>query len=109
MSEAENKLRDRIRVALRRGEGNASFDELWQRAEAAHAASRRRYTRFAAAAAIIATVAVVVGIQARIGEPAYIDAAELLGSTSWSAPSDALMPDREFDIYQELPVLFEST
>ena len=35
--------------------------------------------------------------------------AELMDSTYWSAPSDVLLPDREFDIYQDLPELFEST
>jgi len=33
----------------------------------------------------------------------------LLGTTGWSAPSDSLMPDHQFDIYQDIPVLIEST
>jgi hypothetical protein len=42
-------------------------------------------------------------------EATYIEVAELLDSTYWFAPSDVLLPDREFDIYQDMPVLFEST
>jgi hypothetical protein len=41
--------------------------------------------------------------------PSYVEVADLMDSTYWSAPSDVLLPDREFDIYQDLPVLFEST
>ena len=39
----------------------------------------------------------------------YIELAELMGSTSWAAPSDVLMPEYEIDIYQDLPALMEST
>ncbi len=39
----------------------------------------------------------------------YIDVDELTASTCWLAPSDVLLPQRQFDIYRELPVLFEST
>ena len=39
----------------------------------------------------------------------YIEVADLLETTYWSAPSDVLLPERKFDIYQDMPVLFEST
>ena len=49
-----------------------------------------------------------MNMPAQTTEP-YIEVADLLESTYWSAPSDVLLPDRQFDIYQELPVIFEST
>jgi hypothetical protein len=39
----------------------------------------------------------------------FLIAESLLNSTTWSAPSDALMPEHQFDIYQETPFLNEST
>jgi hypothetical protein len=62
----------------------------------------------AAAAAIVGAVIVLLNS----GSPptaSYIEIADLMESTYWAAPSDVLLPDREFDIYQDLPVLFEST
>ena len=38
-----------------------------------------------------------------------IEMGELLGSTSWQAPSDVLLPQHEFDLYQDMPALIEST
>ena len=68
---------------------------------------RRRYRRFASVAVLVAGAAIALNVQ---GPPeSYIELADLLESTYWSAPSDVLLPDREFDIYQDMPVLFEST
>ena len=64
---------------------------------------------FAAAAVVVAMLVITVGNPPPVDETAYIEIAELLETTYWSAPSDVLLPEREFDIYQELPVLFEST
>jgi hypothetical protein len=33
----------------------------------------------------------------------------LMNSTTWTAPSDVLMPDHQFDIYRDIPVLDQST
>ena len=33
----------------------------------------------------------------------------LLNATAWSAPSDALLPESDPDIFTTLPMLFEST
>ena len=41
-------------------------------------------------------------------DPYRIDEA-LMTSTYWSAPSDTLLPERRFDIYQEVPALPGST
>ena len=60
----------------------------------------------------MAMIAIVAGLwssqEAGMSDD-YLIADSLLNTTQWSAPSDALMPTHEFDIYQELPVLLEST
>ena len=68
-----------------------------------------RQRRWLAAAVVVAAAALTVYLQAPRQEPHYIEVAELLDTTYWSAPSDVLLPDREFDIYQDMPELFEST
>ena len=109
MSNQDMALRNRVRDAWHHDDSESSFEAIWRRAEANHAASRRRYTGFAAAAVIIAVVAIAFGVRAPVDESTYIEMAELLDSTYWSAPSDALLPEKEFVIYKELPALFEST
>ena len=42
-------------------------------------------------------------------EPNLVDLDELVASTTWVAPSDSLLPEHRFDIFQELPEMFEST
>jgi len=86
-----------------------SFDTLWSRAEQERAVQRRRYAGVASIAAAAALAAIIFGGRVAIDEPSYIEVADLLDTTYWTAPSDTLMPEYEFDIYQEMPVLFEST
>jgi hypothetical protein len=86
------------------------FARVWREAERQYADSRRSYRRVAGAAAFVAAVLVVISAQQPGVEPGtYIEVADLLGSTSWSAPSDILLPERQFDIYQDIPMLIEST
>ncbi len=108
---SDETLREQVSRAWRRGAGedHSSFDSVWQLAQERHAASRRRYRRFASVAAVVAVIVVGLTLQVPEEETAYIEVADLLDSTYWSAPSDVLLPDREFDIYQDMPVLFEST
>ncbi len=110
MQEQDKALRDDIRQAWPHGAGGAtpSFANTWRAAEERHAARRRHYRRFAVAAAAVATVVVALNAHSPL-QDSYIEVAELLESTYWSAPSDSLLPDREFDIYQDMPVIFEST
>ena len=107
MSNSDETLRNQVRRAWRQGDHEPAFDAMWQRAETSHAVSRRRYGGVVAAAVIIAVI--VLGVRTPVDEPTYVEMAELLDSTYWSAPSDVLIPEKEFDIYQELPALFEST
>ena len=41
--------------------------------------------------------------------PEPLEVTGLLDSTNWVAPSDALLPEHEFDIFEELPRPMEST
>ena len=111
MRDSDNNLREAVNRAWRTGAGgdHVSFADAWRAAEQRHAAARRRYRRLATVATLVAVVVIGLKLQGPGEEPPYIEVAELLESTSWSAPSDVLLPDREFDIYQDMPVLFEST
>ena len=117
MTDQDETLRSHVRASWPQTTSATGqpFDDAWHRAEARHAAAKRARDRLAGVAAAAAIVAVVVMPIARLdngdpGSPAgFVDPAELLGSTSWAAPSDALLPEYEFDIYQEMPELMEST
>lgn len=86
------------------------FAKMWQAAEQRYATTRRRYRRVASAAVIVAAIALAANWQSLLPQQnTFIEVADLLESTSWSAPSDVLLPDHQFDIYQDIPVLTEST
>ena len=89
-----------------------AFDEVWAAAEMRHRQAGRRYRTFSGIAAAVAMVAIVAGLwpaqQTEMADE-YLIADSLLNLTQWSAPSDALMPQHQFDIYQEIPFLMEST
>ncbi len=110
MNEADDKLAQQLKQAMPEARRVPGFEESWRAAE--HRAGRNRHRLHVAAAAAVAAIAMLVLVDTPgPGEPAleYIEIAELLESTSWTAPSDTLLPEREFDIYQELPALMEST
>lgn len=109
MQNSDKGLRDQVRQGwVSNGDAEPSFETTWQAAQQRHAAGRQHYRRFAAAAAVVAAVVIAMYAQPPAGE-SYIEVADLLESTYWTAPSDALLPDRQFDIYQDMPVIFEST
>jgi len=86
------------------------FDRIWAAANSRARESRKRQRMLAGAAAVAAVLAIAFGLRTTTeDEWRYIDADELLETTSWSAPSDSLLPVHEFDIYQDIPVLIEST
>ena len=88
------------------------FDKVWANASAAYGDSQRRYRIFGSIAAAMAVAVITVVLwpaqQAPLNDGYFITDA-LMNSTSWSAPSDLLMPEHQFDIYQEIPFLNEST
>jgi len=111
MKQTDDSLREQVRCAWQPGEAEKppSFDRVWKVAGARYVSARQRYRRVASAAAIAAVVVVAWNWQVPADETTYIKIAELLESTAWSAPSDVLLPNREFDIYQDMPEIFEST
>jgi len=111
MNRADEELRQRVQECWQRDAAAEvpAFDDVWKRAEDRFAGSRRQYARLAAVALALGLIAVVIGVRPTVEESPYIEMAELLNSTYWAAPSDVLLPQRDFDIYEELPDLFEST
>ena len=106
----DGQLAQTIAAAAPADPAATSFDLIWARAESAHQRSRRRYRQFASAAVLVAALVVVLNIGNQAGDDArYIHVVDLLDGTSWVAPSDALLPNRQFDIYQDFPAFIEST
>ena len=108
MHSTDDKLRRRVREAWPEPSQAPAFETVWAAAKRRRVSRRFGYGLGAAAAAIVAAVIVLQGGELP-PERGYVEVADLMNSTYWSAPSDVLLPDREFDIYQDLPVLFEST
>lgn len=105
------------RAAAARERPAPSFDALWEAAQQ-RAYSRRRRTRLAAAALVAALAAGLLldaprppapGRDAPLPQHDLLNAARLLETTHWEAPSDVLLPARERDIYRDLPALEVST
>ncbi len=85
-----------------------AFDDVYGRAQRRVAASRRRRRSAFGLAAAIALAALLLPSQSP-ESPGLISDEELFGTTSWSPPSDVLLPSRETDIFYELPALPGST
>ena len=107
MQEQDDNLRERVKVAWPPAQ-EPSFDDAWHAAGDRYSASRRNVRRFAAAAAVAAIAAIAMFGNAPV-DVTYVEVVELMESTYWTAPSDVLLPERQFDIYQDMPELFEST
>ncbi|MEL7187083.1 MAG: hypothetical protein AAFN50_11725 [Pseudomonadota bacterium] len=109
MTSDEQKLRERLRAAQQRADGEApAFDATWVAAERRR--NKRPATGAAVAAGIVALIAVaMLSIAPQPEALNLVDVEELVASTTWVAPSDSLLPQHRFDIFQELPELLEST
>lgn len=106
MTDSDDRLRTALSGAQARKEAGRApdFDLVWTGAEN-KVRSRRRRGMMAGSAAVLALAFVMLWPSG--DEMQYIDTAELLETTSWSAPSDSLLPEHHFDIYGEVPVLIE--
>ena len=111
----ETDIRRSIRPAFDRQQKSVDvpgFDEMWAQAEVTYNAAQRKFRLLSGVAAVLALAVIAATLwpaqQAELRDD-YLIADALLNSTLWSAPSDSLMPAYEFDIYQEIPLLFEST
>jgi hypothetical protein len=112
MTDSDTPLRAALRDAQASVEDGAvpRFDRVWAAANARTQVLRRQRRVAVGSVAVVAVAAIAFGLLVPRGvELQFIDADELLGTTSWTAPSDGLLPDHQFDIYQEIPVLIEST
>ena len=108
MQTNDDTLRRRVREAWPKPSQVPPFEAAWTAAE------RRRHDRrygygFGAAAAAVTAAAIILVSNGGAPAESYVEVAELMNSTYWAAPSDVLLPEREFDIYQDLPALMEST
>jgi hypothetical protein len=109
MSKEDEIPGDMLQRNQRDADGTApDFARTFAAAEGQVASRRRlRYTAVAAAA-FVAMIALGL-IPAQENEFTYVDVDELTATTQWFAPSDSLLPKHQFDIYRELPRLFEAT
>jgi len=109
---SEYRIQQTLKSAYRSAEGKPpAFDDMFAAAESRQRRSRRFRAAggMAAAAALLAvTIALWPGQQAEVSDE-FLIADALMNSTSWSAPSDSLLPQHQFDIYQGIPLLDEST
>lgn len=90
------------------GEAAPSFDSVFAAAERQADTKRINWSLGIAAAALVAVLTIAL-MPAENDEFIYLDVEELAATTLWSAPSDSLLPEHQFDIYREMPRLFEST
>lgn len=104
-----------IRQGLKRGQSIAeagrvpAFDRVWAGARRRVASRRRRRVAGGLAAAVTLTAMAAVLLQSRQPAWEFVDPEDLVTGTSWQAPSDVLLPEYRIDIYEEIPVLIEST
>ena len=111
---SDKNTREQLRKALAavHAEQAPPFADVWTAAERQNRVSRMRYAGFAGIAAAIALAVSAVSLWSA-NEADVVDefliADALMNSTQWSAPSDSLMPEHQFDIYQDIPLLIEST
>ena len=105
---SDERLRRRVAEAMRGDPEVPDFDTAWRAAEARYRKRPARIRLAAGAAAAIAAVAVALMLDTPSGDAPMVVTDDLLGSTSWQAPSDVLLPRYQTDIYQDLPDLIES-
>lgn len=99
----------RSQAAVEEGRAPDFGDAFAAAVARAHRQTRRR--RVAGGLLAAAALAVVVANLLPAPQPdwQYVDPEQFASATSWTAPSDVLLPERRFDIYDEIPVLIEST
>lgn len=112
MSDRELEIRLKKALAARSPAETPEFDSVWSGAEQRLHTERRRYKVVTGVVATLAVVAIVIGNWPGATPEAsdeFFIAEALMNETNWMSPSDALLPQHQFDIYQEIPSLLEST
>ncbi len=112
MNDMDKALQNGLRRAQQEAERGRTpdFDTVWAAAEKRAITGRKQGWMVASAAAATIIAVITVGLlRPAEREWRYVNPGEFESSTSWSAPSDVLLPDHRVDIYREIPVLIEST
>ena len=112
MSNDDRRLAEALKQTAPEPAQVPRFADVFGRAKAEHGRrTRRRYLGAAGAVASVAPIAVALLVLAPedAPEPESLQITGLLDTTSWVAPSDVLLPEHEFDIFEELPEPMEST
>ena len=109
MTNANQTLGTAMKADLPEAGRVPDFDMTMQVAE--RRASKNRRPRIVAAAAIAALAAAIVLNVSRtpVDETTFIEMDAFMSTTSWSAPSDSLLPESRINIYEDVPTLMEST
>ena len=106
----DEELKNALKGAYQVAEGKPpSFEETMTAAERRIGGSGARLKVIAGMAAAVVVALVLWPAREPELTDEFLIADSLLNSTTWMAPSDALMPEHQFDIYQETPFLNEST
>lgn len=109
MNDNDGILRTRLQNLQQQIDGEApDFNTIFEVAERQSRVRHRVQLTGLAAAATIAVVALGL-LSTQEDEFIYVDVEELTATTQWSAPSDSLLPQHQFDLYRDLPGMFEST
>jgi len=112
MTDSDTALKTALRDAQARKESGCvpDFEDVWASANARAGRARNRQRLIVGSAVAAAVAAIAFGLLPQTNdEGRYIDAGDLLETTSWYAPSDSLLPEHRFDLYQDIPVFIEST
>lgn len=110
MTSDNTELRKALGQAQRAADGAIpEFESVFAAAEARRNHRPAVFAAGTAAAVVLVAVMLIQATPPANEPPLLIDVEELVASTSWVAPSDSLLPEHRFDIFQELPVMFEST
>ena len=109
MNKEDQEIRAALQASQRQADGRApDFNRIFGVAERQSRARHRFQLAGLAAAAAIAVIALSL-LPAQEEEFVYVDLEELTATTQWSAPSDSLLPQHQFDLYRDLPGMFDST
>ena len=108
MQGEDRSLAEAVKRSAPPDSGAPAFDAVWATAEARSRRPRRRHAAIAAGFAIIAGFIALNLDDAPIPSESSLTE-ELMSSTHWSPPSDALLPQYDLDVYRDLPALDTST
>lgn len=112
MNDDDVRMAEECRRAMPPDGDMPDFDAVFAGAERRYRRRRQLRMRYGAAAAIgalLVSTFLLVDRDQPLPRGDYIEIAELMNSTQWTAPSDVLLPRHEIDLYRELPVIPAST